>query len=844
MDRLTKARAMVHRLLPAYSLFAGRSQRGPGRPTQIQVVTLVHVYMAARASLLDVRSQYEAVAASAPGALQQAHFIRMADPQSDTTLLLGNVYQFQASQPGRQAAMLELISRVITRWSDATDLILIAGDFNASCRPRVGYVESELIRSADARLGEWSRQAGLACAAPSHATWQSVNDSRYAVLDSFFWRSKTDQMAIQGVESFLPPDPRLDHDLVRARLLCDTLSSMPPLEALRAPVRLRMRSWGQKKAEWRETATLSLAMSATEEDKFMELERAKRIALDCARAVLGTTGGRLSRIIPHHSKEAARLKARLTLLRVVRREIHARKEYGSRSVPPSRAMRKAWDSGLYPQPADFSMLTGLWQPQNERWTEDWLRLLRLLSATTADEWQQLRRRELTVAANRGRLDAISRFYTGNELQRLLHPRPPAPHSPALYTDIPDSVTVTGDRGALATFKDDLGPDKVQVAILDGAVRVSGIHPADLHWVLSLVERGGLGAVLERRRRLVHRVSDRLCAWESDSELAAAAKATKTRCLCCAGRQLMPTTQIHDETSRTVRWWCEQCSGFRCWRVDEADYAGLPFCPDGIPCVSPSARETLRGAITAADFEFALGQLLNNRAPGPDGIPYEILRHAPESMKETIRACINSILTGEAPPPRSWMGGLICFLLKKDAVLDIPGYRPVCLLDTVYKVLSSIITDRLYRLTERHGLLDSSQEGFRRLHSTQRQVQSLHWAIQDAAERRELLFCCYLDFENAFNSVDHEALWRWLKELNVPDIDLLQSLYSGAYFQADLPYGRSAQVGLSLGKKQGDKSSPYCLGSSSMPYSWPSGQLEWGTARSRASGPLPAGSRMI
>jgi hypothetical protein len=91
---------------------------------------------------------------------------------------------------------------------------------------------------------------------------------------------------------------------------------------------------------------------------------------------------------------------------------------------------------------------------------------------------------------------------------------------------------------------------------------------------------------------------------------------------------------------------------------------------------------------------------------------------------------------------------------------------------VYKVLSAIITDRLYRLTERHGLLDSSQEGFRRLHSTQRQVQSLHWAIKDAAERRELLFRCYLDFENAFNSVDHEALWQWLKELNVPDIDLL------------------------------------------------------------------------
>jgi hypothetical protein len=64
------------------------------------------------------------------------------------------------------------------------------------------------------------------------------------------------------------------------------------------------------------------------------------------------------------------------------------------------------------------------------------------------------------------------------------------------------------------------------------------------------------------------------------------------------------------------------------------------------------------------------------------------------MKEAIRACINSILIGEAPPPWSWIGGLICFLLKKDAVLDIPGYRPVCLLHTVYKILSAIITDRL------------------------------------------------------------------------------------------------------------------------------------------------------
>jgi hypothetical protein len=115
-------------------------------------------------------------------------------------------------------------------------------------------------------------------------------------------------------------------------------------------------------------------------------------------------------------------------------------------------------------------------------------------------------------------------------------------------------------------------------------------------------------------------------------------------------------------------------------------------------------------ITADDFEYALRQLPNNHSLG-HGVPFKFLQYSPGSMKETVWTCINSILTGEAPPPLSWMGRLICFLPKKKDVLHISSYHPVCLLDTVYKVLSAIVTDRLYRLAERHRLLDPSQEGF-------------------------------------------------------------------------------------------------------------------------------------
>jgi hypothetical protein len=117
-------------------------------------------------------------------------------------------------------------------------------------------------------------------------------------------------------------------------------------------------------------------------------------------------------------------------------------------------------------------------------------------------------------------------------------------------------------------------------------------------------------------------------------------------------------------------------------------------------VPHDAGATLQGAITEEDFEFFLKTLPSRKAPGPDGVPYELLKCAPAQLKEVVLECINAILTKQAVPPASWLGGLIRFLFKKGDLLDAANYRPVCLQDCVYKVLSAILTDRLYRLAER------------------------------------------------------------------------------------------------------------------------------------------------
>jgi hypothetical protein len=87
--------------------------------------------------------------------------------------------------------------------------------------------------------------------APLHATWQSINESRCAVLDCFFWQSRTGKTTLQDAKGFLSPDPRLDHDPVRVCVACDTIGPMPPLEALRAPERLKMLPGGMEGKEKR-----------------------------------------------------------------------------------------------------------------------------------------------------------------------------------------------------------------------------------------------------------------------------------------------------------------------------------------------------------------------------------------------------------------------------------------------------------------------------------------------------------------------------------------------------------------------------------------------------------------
>ena len=72
-----------------------------------------------------------------------------------------------------------------------------------------------------------------------------------------------------------------------------------------------------------------------------------------------------------------------------------------------------------------------------------------------------------------------------------------------------------------------------------------------------------------------------------------------------------------------------------------------------------------------------------------------------------------------------------------------------------------------------------QAGFRKGRGTRDQIANIHWIIEKAREFQKNIYFCFFDYAKAFDCVDHNKLWKILKEI-IPDnlTCLLRNLYAG------------------------------------------------------------------
>ena len=84
-------------------------------------------------------------------------------------------------------------------------------------------------------------------------------------------------------------------------------------------------------------------------------------------------------------------------------------------------------------------------------------------------------------------------------------------------------------------------------------------------------------------------------------------------------------------------------------------------------------------------------------------------------------------------------------------------------------------------------LPDVQAGFRKGRGTRYQIANILWIIKKARELQKNVYFCFIDYAKAFDCVDHNKLWKILKEMGIPDhlTCLLRNLYAGKKQQLEL-----------------------------------------------------------
>ena len=94
-----------------------------------------------------------------------------------------------------------------------------------------------------------------------------------------------------------------------------------------------------------------------------------------------------------------------------------------------------------------------------------------------------------------------------------------------------------------------------------------------------------------------------------------------------------------------------------------------------------------------------------------------------------------------------------------------------------KVMLKILQDRLQQYVNHE--LAAVQAGFRKGRGTRDQIANICWVMEKAREFQKNIYFCFIDYAKALDCVDHNKLWKILKEMGISDhlICLLRNLYA-------------------------------------------------------------------
>ena len=179
----------------------------------------------------------------------------------------------------------------------------------------------------------------------------------------------------------------------------------------------------------------------------------------------------------------------------------------------------------------------------------------------------------------------------------------------------------------------------------------------------------------------------------------------------------------------------------------------------IDCNKPTTEESKR----------AIGHIQNGKAAGPDSIPAEALMGDVTTSVEMSYSLFEKIWEKEEIPAE-WKEGYLIKIPKKGDLSRCDNFIGITLLSVPGQVLNRIILERMKG--EVYKILREKQAGFRQDRSYADQIATLRIIVEQSIEWDSSLYVNFVDYENAFNSLENITTLLGAHEINQHDKQLM------------------------------------------------------------------------
>lgn len=228
------------------------------------------------------------------------------------------------------------------------------------------------------------------------------------------------------------------------------------------------------------------------------------------------------------------------------------------------------------------------------------------------------------------------------------------------------------------------------------------------------------------------------------------------------------------------------------------------------CNNPIYDEILNGTVSELEISEAINKLKNNKAPGSDKILNEFLKYSPPDLVSLYCKLFNIVLdTGIIPD--TWTNGIIKPLYKnKGNPLDPDNFRAITLISCLGKLFTSIINTRLNIFANEISLISENQAGFRKGYATTDNIFVLHALVELYFSFGKKLFCTFIDFRKAFDTVLRSGLWQklHLSEIKGKCFKVIFNMYQGIKSCVQYNGEQSDFFPCLIGVRQGENLSPF------------------------------------